>query len=242
MKEVRYFFVPDADHVNELPTSEALHALRVLRLSSGDEMFLMDGVGNFYRAIVTIASTKHCFYEIQETLPQQKSWRGHIHLAIAPTKTMERVEWMVEKMTEIGFDEITFLNCQFSERKQIRPIRLEKIVIAAMKQSRKPWKPIVNPMVSYKNFIHHETTGHRYIAHCYPEIERKDLLTTLHQMTDDEDITILVGPEGDFSVDEVKLAEQAGFESISLGKNRLRTETAGLMAVAMTQMFRRSYP
>ena len=113
---------------------------------------------------------------------------------------------------EIGFDEITFLNCQFSERKQIRPIRLEKIVIAAMKQSRKPWKPIVNPMVSYKNFIHHQTTGHRYIAHCYPEIERKDLLTTLHQMTDDDDITILVGPEGDFSVDEVKLAEQAGFE------------------------------
>ena len=163
-------------------------------------------------------------------------------MAIAPTKTMERIEWMVEKMTEVGFDEITFLNCQFSERKQIRPIRLEKIVIAAMKQSRKPWKPIVNPMVSYKNFIHHQTTGHRYIAHCYPEIERKDLLTTLHQMTDDDDITILVGPEGDFSVDEVKLAEQAGFESISLGKNRLRTETAGLMAVAMTQMFRRSYP
>lgn len=242
MKEVRYFFVPDADQVNELPTSEALHALRVLRLSSGDEMFLMDGVGNFYRAIVTIASTKHCFYEIQEALPQQKSWRGHIHLAIAPTKTMERIEWMIEKMTEIGFDEITFLNCQFSERKQIRPIRLEKIVIAAMKQSRKPWKPIVNQMVSYKNFIHHQTTGHRYIAHCYPEIERKDLLTTLHQMTDDDDITILVGPEGDFSVDEVKLAEQAGFESISLGKNRLRTETAGLMAVAMTQMFRRTYP
>ena len=173
MKEVRYFFVPDADHVNELPTSEALHALRVLRLSSGDEMFLMDGVGNFYRAIVTIASTKHCFYEIQEKLPQQKNWRGHIHLAIAPTKTMERIEWMVEKMTEIGFDEITFLNCQFSERKQIRPIRLEKIVIAAMKQSRKPWKPIVNPMVSYKNFIHHQTTGHRYIAHCYPEIRKK---------------------------------------------------------------------
>ena len=202
----------------------------------------MDGVGNFYRAIVTIAATKHCFYEIQETLPQQKSWRGHIHLAIAPTKTMERIEWMVEKMTEIGFDEITFLNCQFSERKQIRPIRLEKIVIAAMKQSRKPWKPVVNPMVSYKNFIHHQTTGHRYIAHCYPEIERKDLLTTLHQMTDDDDITILVGPEGDFSVDEVKLAEQVGFESISLGKNRLRTETAGLMSVAMTQIFRRSYP
>ena len=101
MKESRYFYVPDAAHQTELPMEEALHALRVLRLQSGDELFLMDGEGTFYRAEVTIAATKHCMYEIKETLPQEKSWRGRIHLAIAPTKMIDRIEWMAEKATEI---------------------------------------------------------------------------------------------------------------------------------------------
>ena len=108
MKEARYFFVPDAGVVNEMPDEEAMHALRVLRLKSGDEMFLMDGAGTFYRAQVTLAATKRCLYEILETIPQQPVWKGHIHLAVAPTKMMERMEWFVEKATEVGIDEFSF--------------------------------------------------------------------------------------------------------------------------------------
>ena len=110
MKETRFFFVPNAANETEMPMDEAMHALRVLRLKSGDEMFLMDGDGTFYRAEVTIAATKHCMYEIKEALPQQKGWTGYIHLAMAPTKMMDRVEWLVEKATEKGFDEMSILN------------------------------------------------------------------------------------------------------------------------------------
>lgn len=240
MKEARYFYVPDAAQCAELPLDEALHALRVLRLHSGDEMFLMDGKGTFYRAVVTVAATKRCMYEIQETLPQQKSWHGRIHLAVAPTKMMDRIEWMVEKATEVGFDELTFLNCKFSERKMMRSVRLDKIIIAAVKQSRKPWKPRVNNMMPFRTFVSQPRKGHKYIAHCYDEVPRKDLFNELSALDcKDDDITVLVGPEGDFSIDEVKMAVENGYESVSLGESRLRTETAGLMAVALAQLCRR---
>mgnify|MGYP003520465241 FL=1 len=234
MKEVRYFYVPDAKNNNELPQEEATHALRVLRLKSGDEMFIMDGTGNFYHAEVSLATNKKCLYEIKETLPQHKTWKGHIHLAIAPTKNMDRIEWMTEKVTEIGFDELSFLNCTFSERKVLRTERIEKIVVSAVKQSRKPWKPIVNEMIPFKDFISMPREGRKFIAHCYQEIEKHDLFDIINK--EKENVTILVGPEGDFSIEEVRLAIENGYESISLGQSRLRTETAGLMAVTMSQL------
>ena len=236
MKETRYFYVPDAANQTELPPEEATHATRVLRLKAGDEMFLMDGVGAFHHAEVTLATPKKCLYEIKDTFPQERSWYGRIHLAIAPTKMTDRIEWMVEKATEVGFDEITFLNCRFSERKVLRIDRLEKIVIAAMKQSRKPWLPVVNPMVSFVEFVEASRQGKKYIAHCYEEIQRKDLFDELLLNNSHEDITVMIGPEGDFSIDEVELAMKNGYESISLGNSRLRTETAGLSAVMMTQL------
>lgn len=240
MKETRYFYVPDAGNVNEMPQEEALHALRVLRIKSGDEINLMDGEGNFYRAEVTLAATKRCLYEVREKLPQQPTWHGHVHLAIAPTKMMDRIEWMAEKATEIGFDELSFLNCKFSERKNIRTVRLDKIIVSAVKQSHKAWKPIVNSMVSFKEFINTPRKGRKFICHCYEEVEKKDLFAELQKTYGDEaDVTILVGPEGDFSIDEVKLAIANGYESVSLGTSRLRTETAGLMAVAMSNLARR---
>lgn len=240
MKETRFFYVPNAGQENEMPTEEALHALRVLRIKSGDEINLMDGVGNFYRAEVTLAATKRCLYEVKEVLPQQPAWRGHVHLAIAPTKVMDRIEWMAEKATEIGFDELSFLNCKFSERKTMRTVRLDKIVISAVKQSHKAWKPIVNQMVSFKEFIAQPRKGRKFICHCYEEFEKVDLMTELQKPYDeDADVTVLVGPEGDFSVDEVKLAIANGYESASLGTSRLRTETAGLMSVAMANLTRR---
>lgn len=238
MKEARYFYVPQAIERNELPAEEATHALRVLRLKPGDELFLMDGEGVFYEAHVTQAD-KHCYYEIDKALPQPKTWSAHIHLGIAPTKMMERIEWLAEKTTEIGFDELSFLHCKFSERKTLRADRVEKIVISAAKQSRKSFLPQVHELTPFSQFIDESEEGHRYIAHCYDEIERVDFFNELNQLTDDDPITILVGPEGDFSIDEVKLAMAKGYKSISLGKSRLRTETAGLYAVMLAQLAKR---
>ena len=236
MKEARYFFVPKADTQTELPQDEASHALRVLRLQTGDELFLMDGEGVFYRAEVAMTSNKHCHYNILETLPQEKTWNGHIHLAMAPTKMMERVEWMAEKATEIGFDELSFLNCQFSERRQLRKDRVEKIVVSAVKQSRKPWMPIVNDMMPFSEIIKKHPKG--FICHCYDEVPRTDFFEEINNANigEDEEVMVLVGPEGDFSIEEVKMAVEAGYKSVSLGSARLRTETAGLSAVMMMQL------
>ena len=236
MKEVRFFYAPDAATSHELPSDEAMHALRVLRLQSGDEMMLMDGVGNFYRAEVTLAHTKHCLYDIKETMPQQPQWLGHVHLAIAPTKMMERMEWMIEKAVEIGVDEISFLNCQFSERRVVKLPRLEKIVIAATKQSHKAWKTTLNEIISFKDFISQPREGGKFIAHCYEEIPRTSLFDHLRQPDASQDATVLIGPEGDFSIDEVRLAVANGYQSVDLGQSRLRTETAGLSAVMMMQL------
>ena len=234
MKEERYFYVPKASAQSELPEEEATHALRVLRLKEGDEMMLMDGAGTFFRAAVSMTSGKHCFYHILEALPQLRTWQGHLHLAIAPTKMMERIEWLAEKATEVGFDELSLLDCRFSERRVVKTPRLEKIVISAMKQSRKAWKPVVNEMQDFKSFIAQHSTGRRFIAHCYNEVPRVNLFDHLKDKA--TDTLVLIGPEGDFSIDEVRMAVEAGFVSVDLGKSRLRTETAGLAAVMMMQL------
>ena len=237
MKEMRFFYVPDAGQQQELPATEAMHALRVLRLKSGDEMFLMDGVGNYYRAVVTIAATHNCYYDIVECLPQTPQWQGHIHLAIAPTKMLDRIEWLIEKATEVGVDEISFFHSKFSERKLLKTARLEKIAIAAIKQSHKAWKPVIHEIVSFKDFIASPVEGRKFIAHCYEEIPRTSLFAELQSHVDvAEPVTVLIGPEGDFSIDEVQMAIKAGYQSVHLGNSRLRTETAGLMAVTMMQL------
>jgi 16S rRNA (uracil1498-N3)-methyltransferase len=236
MKEVRSFYVPDALTANELPPDEAMHALRVLRMKIGDEMVLMDGKGNYYRAEVTLAHTKHCMYEIKEQMPQERQWQGHVHLAIAPTKMMDRIEWMTEKAVEVGIDELSFLNCQFSERRLVKIPRLEKIMISAVKQSHKAWATQLNEIVTFDTFIQQPREGRKYIAHCYEEVPRSYLFDELCQTSESEDTMVLIGPEGDFSIDEVRRAVAAGYISVHLGKSRLRTETAGLSAVMMMQL------
>lgn len=236
MKETRFFYVPDADQQQELPSAEAMHAMRVLRLKSGDEMFLMDGVGNYYRAVVTIAATHNCYYDIVERMPQTPQWQGHIHLAIAPTKMLDRIEWLVEKATEVGVDEISFFHSKFSERKLLKTARLEKIAVSAVKQSHKAWKPVLHEMVSFKELMASPIEGRKYIAHCYEEIPRTWLFDQLRQSDTAADATVLIGPEGDFSVAEVQQALSHGYQSVHLGKSRLRTETAGLTAVMMMQL------
>ena len=236
MKEVRSFYVPDALTATELPPEEAMHALRVLRMKIGDEMVLMDGQGNYYRAEVTLAHTKHCLYEIKEQMPQQRQWQGNLHLATAPTKMMERIEWMTEKAVEIGVDEISFLNCQFSERRLVKIPRLEKIMVSAVKQSHKAWATQLNEIVNFDTFIKQPREGHQYIAHCYEEVPRTYLFDELQKIAVSDDTTVLIGPEGDFSIDEVRQAVAEGYISVHLGKSRLRTETAGLSAVMMMQL------
>ena len=238
MKEVRYFYAPDAANATELPSDEAGHALRVLRLGVGDELLLADGKGTFYRAIITAATGHRCAYRIEEALPQEPSWKGHIHLAMAPTKLMDRVEWFAEKATEIGFDELTFLDCQFSERRVVKEERIDKILISAMKQSHKAWKPKLNEMTRFRDFITKEREGDKFICHCYEEsdIDEGEKPLLFDVLSTRKSATVLIGPEGDFSVEEVRLALQNGYKSVSLGRSRLRTETAALVAVHMMQL------
>lgn len=221
------FYTPDILTNPELPEEEAGHCLRVLRLGIGSEIMLTDGKGSFYKAVISAATNKRCHVQIIETIPQNPYWKGHLHLAMAPTKNMDRIEWFAEKATEIGFDELTFLNCRFSERKVIKIDRVEKIVVSALKQSLKANKPVVNEMTDFRKFVETDFTGQKFIAHCYEgeKIALKDAIIP------GEDALVLIGPEGDFSREEVELAESKGFKAITLGKSRLRTETAALVAV-----------
>lgn len=220
------FYTPDIQSRSELPEEEAAHAVRVLRLQPGDEVTLTDGAGNFYRAEISTATNKRCLVNILETIPQEPLWSGHLHIAMAPTKNMDRTEWFAEKATEIGFNELTFLKCRFSERKVIKTERISKILISAIKQSLKARLPRLNEMTDFNKFIVQPFKGQKFIAHCY-EGEKPLLKEVLRK---GEDALVLIGPEGDFSEEEVKKAIDNGFVPISLGRSRLRTETAALVA------------
>jgi 16S rRNA (uracil1498-N3)-methyltransferase len=236
MKESRFFYVPDAETQTLLPSEEASHALKVLRLKPGDKMVLMDGKGCFFLSEVTMADNHHCMYRIIEKQPQKRQWEGRIHLAIAPTKMNDRIEWMTEKAVEVGVDEISFLDCRFSERRSLKTERIEKIAVAAVKQSHKAYMPAINGMTPFRQFVAAHQSGYRYIAHCYEEVPRTNLFDHLCRLTASDNALVMVGPEGDFSIDEVRLAVDAGFVSVDLGQSRLRTETAGLSAVMMIQL------
>lgn len=212
---------PDSKQIT-LSEEESKHACRVLRLKSGDNIILLDGRGGTYLAEITEDHPKHCTvqilnYEFEANTPHE------IHIAIAPTKNNERIEWFLEKTTELGITEVTLLLCGNSERKQIKEDRLEKILVSAMKQSQRKYLPKLNSLVSFKEFIQQHPKG--ALAHCY-EGEKSALKAVLKT----SNYPVLIGPEGDFTKEEVDLAQQSGYDFISLGKNRLRTETAGLYA------------
>ena len=226
------FYTPDIATTLELPQDEAAHAIRVLRLAEGDEVMLTDGKGSFYRAEIDMISGKRCYVRIVETTTPAPLWQGHLHLAMAPTKNMDRIEWFAEKATEIGFDELTFLDCRFSERRVVKTERVEKILVSAMKQSLKPTLPVLHGMTPFNKFVAQPFTGQKFIAHCY-EGDKEPLMQAL---TPGEDALVLIGPEGDFSPEEVQLAIQHGFRPSTLGKSRLRTETAALVAVHLMNL------
>lgn len=222
------FYTPDIATRSELPSEEAAHCARVLRMTEGEPIRLTDGKGNFYEAELTLVSNKHCQFHILKKETPEPLWNGHIHIAVAPTKNMDRIEWFAEKATEIGFDELTFLNCRFSERKVIKTERVDKILVSAMKQSLKPCKPLLHEMIDFQQFVRQPFNGQKFIAHCYDDLGEKKYLKEM--VIPGSDTLVLIGPEGDFSKDEVKLALDNGFVPITLGRSRLRTETAALVA------------
>lgn len=221
------FFCPDIHRNPQLSEQESLHCVKVLRMKEGDKIAVADGKGFFYDCSIVQAHPKHCLLSINEANAQIKRWNFNLHIAFAPTKNMDRNEWFVEKATEIGTDLFTPLLCRFSERKELKSERLEKIAVSAMKQSQQAFLPIINEMTPFDRFLEMPFGGGRkYIAHCY-DTPKKNFAKACEK---NENVLVLIGPEGDFSEEEVQKAIEKGFEPISLGNTRLRTETACLVA------------
>ena len=221
------FYCPDIKTDMELPQEEAGHCLRVLRMKEGDRLRITDGKGSFYNAVISAAQGKRCMVHIESEEHQEPLWKGHLHIAMAPTKLMDRNEWFVEKAVEIGVDEITFIKTEHSERDVIKMERIEKIAVSAMKQSQKATLPVLNGMTPLRSFVERGFNGSKFIAHCEPG----DKTLLQDAVIPGQDALVLIGPEGDFSPAEIEMALKEGFKPISLGPSRLRTETAALVAV-----------
>lgn len=211
--------------ITYLDAEESRHAVRVLRMMEGDQFDLTDGKGCFYSIKITKADSKKCEFEILAKKEILKK-NFYIHIAIAPTKNIDRIEWFVEKAIEIGIDEISFILCKNSERKTINLERIEKIAVSAMKQSQQAWLPKLNPILPFKEILI-SNTDQKFIAYVDSSNPKHLQSVTQHN----KKYLVLVGPEGDFSEEELEIAIHHGFEKVSLGSNRLRTETAGLVAV-----------
>ena len=224
---MQLFYVPEvSDDDFYLDETESKHVVRVLRLGKGDVIFCTNGTGNFFRATITDANPKKCLMKIIKPVQQVAPKSYNIHIAIAPVKNNDRLEWFLEKATELGIDEISLLLCDNSERKTVKPDRLEKVIISAMKQSVKAYLPRLNDMIPFDKFIEGCKSQQKFIAHC-----RKDQLPHLkNQVQQNTSVVVLIGPEGDFSTNEIELAMQHQYLPVSLGDARLRTETAGIAA------------
>lgn len=218
---------------NELSEEESKHCSQVLRHQEGDSIMVFDGNGGQYRSILTHVSKKKCSFKVIES-QQTPDKAFRIHLALAPTKNADRMEWMIEKLSEIGVDEITFIQTQHSERKKLRIDRLQKKAISAMKQSGNPFLLRINELVPLQKFIDETNSDMKLIAHVDEDYEH---LTEV--IPPEKSIAILIGPEGDFSSDEVLKAKNTGFQTVSLGQNTLRTETAGFVACCMINFINR---
>lgn len=221
------FYTPDiSSNFYSLNEEESRHCQKVLRLHEGDLIQLTDGRGTIYQAQIVNSRGRQVAVEVISSQEKYGIRNYHLHLAVAPTKNIDRFEWFLEKATEIGVDEITPLICEHSERRQLRIDRLEKIITSAVKQSLKAYHPVLHPMADYKNFILQKREGQLFIAHL--EESNPVLLQKLYLKG--SDATIMIGPEGDFSDTEVASAIKATYQCVSLGNSRLRTETAAVVA------------
>ena len=228
---MQLFFASD---INEKTTqyvfdkTESKHIVRVLRKRAGDILFIINGKGLLIESEITIANDKNCTVVVKSIEKKDKTYSYKLHIGIAPTKNIDRFEWFLEKATEIGIDEITPILSEHSERKILKMDRLHKIVESAAKQSLQYHFPKLNEAVTFNKFIQNASAKNLYIAHCEPT--EKKYLKNLTQ--NNKDIIILIGPEGDFSSDEIHQALEKNYVPVSLGESRLRTETAGIIAVA----------
>jgi len=224
---MQLFYVPNISGTEVfLDETESKHSVRVLRLQKGSRVQIVNGGGGFYEVEISDANPKKCRLSIVKSQLEFGKKDFHLHIAIAPTKNIDRFEWFLEKATEIGIDEITPLLTSHSERKTVNPERLEKILVSAMKQSLKAYLPKLNDFTPIKQLVISNKTENKYIAYC-DEIEKQHLKDLVKR---GKETLILIGPEGDFSPDEIQLALENGFKVVSLGTARLRTETAGIVA------------
>ncbi len=207
--------------------TESRHIVRVLRKKESDAIYITNGFGQLFTSEILIANDKKCLVKILKVKTFEKPWNYYVHIAIAPTKLNDRFEWFLEKATEIGIDEITPIICDHSERKVLKKDRMEKIIHAAAKQSLKYYFPKLNEPITFNEFLNSNFEGQLFIAHC-EETDKKSLKTEIRP---NQDITILIGPEGDFSTKEIKQSLVHNFIPVSLGASRLRTETAGVVSV-----------
>ena len=231
---MQLFYNPSLDHSFKqfyFTAEESKHIVKVLRKKEGDVLYITNGKGFLYEAKIIAADIKKCKAQLiseNKTIPQSYS----LHLAVAPTKINDRFEWFLEKATEIGINEITPILCERSERKVIKPERFEKVLQSAMKQSLQTYLPKLNPMVTLDEFLQKTEGDLKLIAHC-GKGEKVELKRRLQA---DKDVVILIGPEGDFSQDEIKQTYEHGFSAVSLGRNRLRTETAAIYACTVVSI------
>ncbi|RAU83271.1 16S rRNA (uracil(1498)-N(3))-methyltransferase [Pontibacter arcticus] len=221
------FYTPDITSENyTLPEEESKHCTRVLRLQQGDTVYLTDGKGGLYTAIIQNAHQKKCQLQIIDKQLEYGKLPFALHIAVAPTKNIDRIEWFVEKAVEIGVSEITFLLCEHSERRQLRLDRLEKIAVSAMKQSQKGFMPLLNDLMPVNRFIQKAAPNNTFIAH----LEDDATKGIKEYYKYGQPHCIMIGPEGDFSEHEIKAAYETGIRPVTLGQSRLRTETAALVA------------
>lgn len=216
-----------------LDEEESKHCVRVLRLRVGDTLHITDGAGNLFRCEITDDNAKHCQVRVVETFAEFEKMPYSLTMAVAPTKNIERFEWFLEKATEVGVSGVIPLECAHSERRQIKTEREQKVITAAVKQSLKAYHPVLHQLTRFKDVIAMPFEGVRYIAHC----DEAQGATPKRYLGDEElrggNVLILIGPEGDFSSDEIAQAVAAGFIEITLGRQRLRTETAAVVATVM---------
>jgi 16S rRNA (uracil1498-N3)-methyltransferase len=225
------FFSTQIENGTAMLTEEdSGHCIRVLRMTKGDAISFTDGAGNLYSGIIAEAHSKKCMIDIADVVRGNDKKNYSLHIAIAPTKNIDRFEWFLEKATEIGINEITPLICQRSERKNVKTERLNKVLLAAMKQSLRTWLPKMNEAISLENFFNVPVEGDKFI--CVQEGSRH-LNKQVHPSSD---VTLLIGPEGDFTDIEKRTAEKNNFLPASLGDGRLRTETAGVVGCTIVSL------
>lgn len=214
-----------SEGIHHLDEEESRHCVKVLRKNSGDRIHLTDGKGFFYDALISKPDFRQCQFSIEKTIPAEM--RNYtIHIAIAPTKNADRIEWFVEKATEFGIDKITLIECENSERTFLKTERLRKLAVSAMKQSLKATLPVIDDQMPFSDLIASSKEGGKFIAY----VDNSNTVHLQHVAARSQASVVLIGPEGDFSQGEVTLALKAGFTKVSLGKSRLRTETAAVAA------------